>query len=413
MLAFPKVIPHALHTMSIISYRMPVFRFALSLVFLASLRVFAQDQPQSPYLEKLRKMDAVIDKAVADHRMPGAVVYVGLGDQKLYEKAYGNRAMQPEKVPMTTDTIFDLASLSKSFGCAPSIMILADRKKLDVNDPVVKYLPAFGNHGKEKITIADLLLHHSGLIADNPESDYKNGAAAGLAAIYQSALHDPPETRFEYSDLNYIVLGEIVKAVSGQPLDQFAKENIFQPLGLDDTTYNPPASWRPRIAPTQQRGKPSHWMIGEVHDPRAYALGGVAGHAGLFSTAEDMAKFCRMILHHGQLDGHRIMSAEQVQIWTEPHYFAYGPDSSRQAGRTYGFDVDTGYSGPRGSRFPKGKSFGHTGFTGTSMWMDPGSGCFVILLTNSVHPDGSGNVIRLRGEVSSIVGEAVLGPAPK
>jgi CubicO group peptidase (beta-lactamase class C family) len=175
---------------------------------------------------------------------------------------------------------------------------------------------------------------------------------------------------------------------------------------MNDTTYNPPASWKPRIAPTQKRN--GNWMIGEVHDPRSYALGGVAGHAGLFSTAEDLAKFCRMILHHGELDGHRVMSAEQVQIWTEPHYFAYAPDSSRKAGRTYGFDVDTGYSGPRGDRFPKGKSFGHTGFTGTSMWMDPGSGCFVILLTNSVHPDGSGNVIHLRSEVSSIVGEAVL-----
>jgi CubicO group peptidase (beta-lactamase class C family) len=249
------------------------------------------------------------------------------------------------------------------------------------------------------------------LIADNPESDYKNGGAAGLAAVYQSVLHYPPETHFEYSDLNYIVLGEIVKAVSGEPLDKFAKENIFQPLGMDDTTYNPPESWKPRIAPTQKRD--GHWMIGEVHDPRSYALGGVAGHAGLFSTAEDLAKFCRMILHHGELDGHRVMSAEQVQIWTEPHYFARSGEGSQKVARTFGFDVDTVYSRPRGDVFPRGKSFGHTGFTGTSMWMDPASGCFVILLTNSVHPDGKGDVRDLRHSVATIVGEAVLGPAPK
>jgi CubicO group peptidase (beta-lactamase class C family) len=367
---------------------------------------WSDDQPQTPYLHGLESMDVVINKAIAEHKMPGAVVYVGLGDQKLYEKAYGNKAVEPEKLPMTTDTIFDLASLSKSFGCAPCVMVLMDEKKLDVSDPVAKYIPAFANHGKEQITIADLLLHHSGLIADNPESDYKNGAEAGLAKVYESTLHYPPETHFEYSDLNFIVLGKVVEAVSGEPLDKFAHEHVFEPLEMNDTTYNPPASWKPRIAPTQKRN--GHWMIGEVHDPRSYALGGVAGHAGLFSTAEDLSRFCRMILHHGELDGHRVMSAEQVAIWTEPHYFPGRGEGSAKVARTYGFDVDTPYSRPRGDVFPKGKSFGHTGFTGTSMWMDPTSGCYVIILTNSVHPDGTGDVRQLRHDVATIVGKAVL-----
>jgi CubicO group peptidase (beta-lactamase class C family) len=348
-------------------------------------------------------VDAVIEDAIAHGQCPGAVLYVGSHDQQVYRKAYGHRALKPEPTAMTADTVFDLASLSKPIGCSTAIMILADRGKLALTDKVAKHLPAFGNHGKEAITIEQLLLHRGGLIPDNPITDFDGGAVAGLAAIFSSTPKWDPGTRFAYSDVGFIVLGEVVKTVDGRPLDQFAKEEIFDPLGMKETGYNPPAALRPRIAPTEMRN--GEWIIGQVHDPRSFAMGGVAGHAGVFSTVDDLARFCRMILHGGSLDGKRILSAAMVKEWTKVRYL---PDGT--SGRTYGFDADTGYSQPRGERFEKGVSFGHTGFTGTSFWIDPKSECFVILLTSSVHPDGKGDVRALRRKVSTTVAEALLGP---
>ncbi len=353
-------------------------------------------------IASLHGVDAIPDDAIAHHDCPGAVLYVGSHDRAVYRKAYGHRALQPETVDMTTDTVFDLASLSKPIGCSTAIMILADRGKLAVADKVAKFLPSFGNRGKEAITIEQLLLHRGGLIPDNPMSDFNGGGAAGLAAIFNSTPQWEPGTRFAYSDVGFIVLGEVVKAVDGRSLDRFAKEEIFDPLGMIDTGYNPPATSRPRTAPTEKRG--GEWMLGTVHDPRAFALGGVAGHAGLFSTADDLARFCRMILHGGSLDGKRILSEAMVKEWTHTRTL---PDGT--AGRTYGFDSDTGYSQPRGERFERGTTFGHTGFTGTSLWIDPKNECFVILLTNAVHPDGKGDVRALRRKVSTFVAEKLLG----
>ena len=365
---------------------------------------FAEIHPE--YLEQA---DKAINDAIADHKCPGAVLLVGTADKTVYLKAYGHRALQPQPVPMTTDTIFDLASLSKSVGCAPSAMILVERGKIDVHQKAAHYLPGFGNHGKEEITVEELLLHRAGLIADDPIEDYKDGRTSAFAAMDQSTPRWKPNTHYTYSDVSFITLGRIVEAASGEPLDKFAAENLFQPLGMSDTAYNPPESWRPRIAPTQMRD--GHWMIGEVHDPRAYAMGGVAGHAGLFSTAQDLATFCQMILHNGELNGHRVMSEATVKMWTETHNLPAKEDSDEIAGRTYGFDVDTPYSGPRGDRFERGTTFGHTGFTGTAFWIDPRHKCFYILLTNSVHPDGKGNVLALRRKVGTLAAEALLGPA--
>ena len=364
---------------------------------------WAESPPALPDLGHLQKVDAIIEEAIAQGKCPGAVLYVGLHDQPLYRKAYGFRSLVPQKVAMTPDTIFDLASLTKPIATSTCIMVLADRGKLAVSEKVAKYLPAFGNHGKEDITIEQLLLHRAGLIPDNPISDFDKGSAAGLAAIFDSSPKWPPGSRFAYSDVGFIVLGQVVEAVDGRSLDRFAEEEVFTPLGMRDTTYNPPTALRERIAATETRGgKP---MTGEVHDPRAFAMKGVAGHAGLFSTADDLARFCRMILHRGSLDGRRMMSEAMANAWIAPRYF---PDGSN--GRTYGFDVATPYSSPRGDRFEKGQTFGHTGFTGTSVWIDPRHDCFVILLTNSVHPDGKGNVIGLRRKVSTLVAEAILGP---
>jgi uncharacterized protein YbbC (DUF1343 family)/CubicO group peptidase (beta-lactamase class C family) len=306
---------------------------------------------------------------------------------------------------MTVDTIFDLASLSKPVGCATSVMLLAERGKLNVKDPVAKYLPAFAANGKDKVTIENLLLHRGGLVPDNAIEDFKDGPAKALERVMALTPVAEPGTKFIYSDVGFIVLGEVVKTVSGKPLEQFARDEIFAPLRMADTSYRPPEALRPRIAPTEQRD--GHWMVGEVHDPRAYALGGVAGHAGLFGTADDLARFCRMILGGGRLDGTRILSEATVREMTTPRPLPDGSDA-----RTYGFDVDTPYSSPRGDRFPHGTSFGHTGFTGTMFWMDPASKSYVVLLTSSVHPDGRGNVINLRRYVSTAVAETLLGPAP-
>lgn len=376
---------------------------AFAFTVLSANAASAPASPALPDMAKLKQVDAIIDEAIAQGRCPGAVLYVGMNDRPVYRKAYGFRALKPQKVAMTADTVFDMASLTKPIATSTSIMLLADRGKLAVGDKVAKYLPAFGNHGKQEITIEQLLLHRGGLIPDNPMSDFQNGAEAGLAAILESSPKWAVGSRFAYSDVGFIVLGEVVKAVSGKSEDVFAREDVFEPLGMRETMYNPPAELKARAAPTEMRD--GRWIVGEVHDPRAFAMHGVAGHAGLFGTADDLARFCRMILHHGSLDGRRILSESMVKEWIAPRAFADGSN-----GRTYGFDVDTPYSSPRGDRFEKGKTFGHTGFTGTSVWIDPEHDCFVILLTNSVHPEGKGNVIKLRRDVATVAGEAVLGP---
>jgi CubicO group peptidase (beta-lactamase class C family) len=227
-----------------------------------------------------------------------------------------------------------------------------------------------------------------------------------MAKIYALKPSKEPGKSFVYSDVGYIVLGELVRVVDGRGLDRFAREEIFQPAGMAETLYRPGPELQARCAPTQMRE--GHWMLGEVHDPRAYALGGTAGHAGVFSTARDLSRFCRMILAGGIIDGKRVLAEETVREMTRPRSL---PDGT--AWRTYGFDVDTAYSSCRGERFDPRKTFGHTGFTGTMFWLDPEHDCYFILLTNSVHPDGRGKTIQLRKAVATDVGEALLGPSPR
>jgi len=358
-----------------------------------------------PDIQRLQKADKLINDAIAEHRCPGAVLLVGRGDDVVYRKAYGNRSIEPRIVAETPETIFDMASLTKSIATAPSIMILSDQGKLRVTDKVSKYIPDFAQNGKQDITIEQLLLHRGGLVPDNDISDYANGPAEAWTRIYALKPKWEPGTHFAYSDVGYIVLGKLVEVISGKPLDQFAKQNIFEPLRMTHTTYKPPQAWHDLFAPTQERD--NHWMIGEVHDPRAYALGGVAGHAGLFSTADDLSRFCRMLLHEGELDGVRVLKQSTYRDMIKERCL---PDGSGCRG--YGFDIDTAYSGCRGDRFDRGTTYGHTGFTGTMFWVDPVHQCYVILLTNSVHPDGKGNILRLRHEVATVVAEALLGPAP-
>jgi uncharacterized protein YbbC (DUF1343 family)/CubicO group peptidase (beta-lactamase class C family) len=318
---------------------------------------------------------------------------------------------------MTVDTIFDAASLTKVVATAPSILILAEEGKLRLDDPVVRFLPEFaaGGGDREKVTIEQLLTHRAGFPPDDPLELYTGTPEEIFAKKYRQPLVNSPGSKFVYSDVGYEVLGEIVRKVSGQTLDPFAADRIFRPLGMNDTRFGfrlrqSLRDWQPReskpgaepdisrYAPTEQRE--GRWMRGEVHDPRAYAVGGVAGHAGLFSTADDLAKFCEMILAGGRLGHVRVLSPLAVDAMTRPR--DYGDADLRGLG----FDIETGYSRTRGDLFPPG-SFGHTGFTGTSIWIDPASETFVILLSNRVHPDGKGDVSRLRGLVSNVVAASV------
>jgi CubicO group peptidase (beta-lactamase class C family) len=338
----------------------------------------------------LARLDEAVQEALSRNDCPGAVVLVAQNGRIAWRKAYGQRSRQPSETAMTLDTVFDLASLTKPIATATSILLLVEQGKLRLADRVAQHFPGFGRHGKDAITVEHLLLHTGGLIADNPLAEYRTGRGQALEHIQALKPLVVPGERFIYSDVGYIILGELVERLSGLPLDAFAHKTLFAPLGLTDTTFRPTGSLKERAAPTERRD--NHWLIGEVHDPRAALLGGVAGHAGLFSTADDLAVFAQMLLDGGQYRGRRILAPETVQRLTKPRPVPGGQ-------RSYGWDVRTAYSGNRGELFPSGKGFGHTGFTGTSLWIDPGSGTTVILLSHRLHPDGKGNVQRLRSQV--------------
>jgi uncharacterized protein YbbC (DUF1343 family)/CubicO group peptidase (beta-lactamase class C family) len=351
--------------------------------------------------DRLARIDDAVKEGITRGNCPGAVVLVLHRGQVVYRKAFGQRAKQPETVAMTIDTVFDLASLTKPIATASSVMLLVERGKLKVSDPVAKYLPAFAAKGKDKITLENLLSHTSGLIADNPVRDYQDGREKAIERIFDLEPLTAPGERFLYSDVNFIVLGLIVEQVAKKPLDEFATENIFQPLGMTATGFRPKGALKDRAAPTEKRdGK---WMQGEVHDPRAYLLGGVAGHAGLFGTADDLAVFAECLLNGGEYKGKRIFQPETVRMMTAARAVPGGL-------RTYGWDMATSYSANRGERFRRGVSFGHTGFTGTSLWIDPETQTAVVFLSNRVHPDGKGNVTRLRGRVATLAADALKTP---
>jgi uncharacterized protein YbbC (DUF1343 family)/CubicO group peptidase (beta-lactamase class C family) len=348
----------------------------------------------------LARIDAALQEGIDRGRLPGAVVAVVRQGKIAFRKAYGSRAKEPAESAMTTDTVFDLASLTKPVATATSVMILLEQGKLRLEDRVTQYLPEFGRNGKERVTLEQLLLHTSGLIADNPVGDYRDGRAKALERICQLTPVAPPGSKFIYSDVGFIVLGELVERVSGEPLDTFARKHIVEPLGLRDTGFRPDEAHAAHAAPTEQRD--GHWMRGEVHDPRAYLLGGVAGHAGLFSTADDLAVYAQMILNGGTYGGRRILSPATVRLMTTPRPVPGGL-------RALGWDVQTAYSSNRGELFPAG-SFGHTGFTGTSIWIDPSSQTTVIFLSNRVHPRGRGDVKRVRGQVATLAAASIIAP---
>jgi uncharacterized protein YbbC (DUF1343 family)/CubicO group peptidase (beta-lactamase class C family) len=359
----------------------------------------------------LSGLDAIVGQSIEKDEIPGAVVVVGRRGRIIFRKAYGSRALVPAREKMTADTIFDMASLTKSMATAPSVLLLVEQGKVRLNDPVARYVPEFGANGKEQVTVRQILTHTSGLRAIPAVTEETKGTEAVLKAIYDDTLTAAPGARFVYSDTGYIVLAELVRRVSGIPLDEFAAKNIYTPLGMKQTRFLPPAAWQPRIAPTEEIDLPpgekagsgkGHVLRGEVHDPRARQMGGVAGHAGLFSTASDVAKFCTMILNGGRgANGKRVLSAAAIEKATTPQTPPWSPTL-----RGLGWDIDSVYSSNRGDLFPVG-TFGHTGFTGTSIWMDPGSKTFVILLANSVHPRVRPPILSLRSRVATLVAAAV------
>jgi uncharacterized protein YbbC (DUF1343 family)/CubicO group peptidase (beta-lactamase class C family) len=352
---------------------------------------------------RLSRIDAVARKAIATGGFPGAVILVGHQGKIVYYKAFGYQSVLPQRQPMTKDTIFDLASLTKVVATTTAIMQLVDEGKVHLNDPVGKYWPAFNRNGKKHITIKHLLTHCSGLRPEVNSRVRWHGYEGAIFAISEDHPVKTPGTCFKYSDANFIALGEIVHRVSGLPLDVYCKKKVFQPLGLRHTRFLPPASWQSHIAPADIWGDRLRW--GEVHDPTANRMGGVAGNAGVFSTAEDLAVFVEMLLDGGVSRGKRILSAKAVAAMTRPYHI---PGSSIQRG--LGWDIESPFSKEHNAAFPRG-SFGHTGYTGTSIWADPHSKTFLIILTNRLHPDGRGRVKPLRAGVASSVAAALhMGP---
>ena len=364
-------------------------------------------------VDRLARIDGLVEQAMADKLVPGAVVLVGQQDRVAYRKAYGRRALEPAAEPMTLDTIFDAASVTKPVATATSVMLLVEDGRIRLSDRVSVHIPEFGRYGKEAITVRQLLTHTSGLRPDLDLSEPWVGYETAIRLATEEVPAAQPGTRVIYSDINFFLLGEIVARVSGIGLDEFARTRIFAPLGMTDTMFKPPASLVSRIAPTErctQYGWPCDGpgaaiLRGVVHDPTARRMGGVAGHAGLFTTAADLSRFARMLLNGGTVDGVRILSPLAVARMTSPNTPAGEPNV-----RGLGWDLDSSFSSNRGELFPVG-SFGHTGWTGTSLWVDPWSQTFVVFLSNRVHPDGKGDVTPLRARVATVVASAI-GSAP-
>jgi CubicO group peptidase (beta-lactamase class C family) len=353
--------------------------------------------------EALARIDAAVAEAIVRKDAPGAVVLVGRKGRVVFRRAYGQRAVVPGPEPMTADTVFDLASLTKVVATATSVMTLVEAGKVRLADPVARHLPDFaaGGGGRAAVTVEQLLTHRAGLVPDDPMDLYTETPAEIFARKYRQPLAHEPGARFVYSDVGFEVLGELVRVVTGETLDRYAARTVFAPLRMADTEFRPQQDGvgrgripLERIAPSETRN--GAMVRGTVHDPRAFALGGVAGHAGLFGTADDLARYAAAILSGGG----RVLSPAGVASMTTPR--VHGDRDLR----ALGWDVDTSYSSSRGDLFPVG-SFGHTGWTGTSLWIDPVTGVYVVLLSSRVHPDGSGNVVPLRSRVASIAAAAV------
>lgn len=362
----------------------------------AALKGAAEVSARVPGAERLLAIDTLVHEAIADGKLPGAVVIVGRAGVTLLQKAYGQRAVAPTAEPMTLDTIFDISSLTKVVATAPAVMQLVETGRLRLSDRAATFIPEFGKYGKDRITIHDLLTHMSGLRAGLDLADDWSGRESAIRLASEEVPVAAPGQRFLYSDINFMLLAEIVARVSTLPFDTYVRTNLLQPLGMYETTFLPPSSWISRIAPTQPATR-----RGTVHDPTAERMGGVTGHAGLFSTAGDLARFCQMWLDGGAGASARVLSPLSIGRMTSP-----ATPLTEATVRGLGWDLDSTYSSNRGDLLPLG-SFGHTGFTGTSLWIDPATRTYIVFLSNRVHPDGAGDVTPLRAKIANVVGSAI------
>jgi len=384
---------------------------SLSLLLLSVSAAWAS----APRRPDFSAIGPIVDRAMAEHRLPGAVVIVGHDQHVVFRQAFGMRSLEPTREQMTVSTIFDMASLTKPLMTALAVMQLYQQGRIGIDQPVAKYLPEFAANGKGDITIRDLLTHYSGLPPDLPLTTPWDGKGAALRLAFNCVPVRPPGVRFQYSDVNFIVLGALVEKISGLPLDVYAMRHIIEPLGLKHTRFLPPESWIPDIAPTQwehgtaaygvaglQSGPGDVMLRGVVHDPTSRRMGGVAGHAGLFSSADDVAVYAQNLLDRLAGRPSRFpLSRRVLKMMTTPEQPAGG-----KALRGFGWDIDSPYSSNRGTIFPIG-SFGHTGFTGTSLWIDPKSDTYVIILSNAVHPNGPKGITHMRGAIADAAARAL------
>jgi uncharacterized protein YbbC (DUF1343 family) len=375
---------------------------ALAALALLSAPAAATVPPAAgPLASSWPELDAAARDAVGAGEIPGVVILVGQGERVLYRRATGSRALVPAVEPMTADTIFDLASLTKVLATAPAVLSLWEQGRVDLDAPLGRYLKEFRGSAFQEVTLNRLLTHSAGMVDVPGRNAMARGFPEAAGVVARAGLAAVPGTAFVYSDTGFILLAELVRRVSGEPIDRYVQKRFYGPLGMRSTAFRPPASWRGRIAPTEaiDGGPP---LRGVVHDPNARLLAGVAGHAGLFSTADDIARFCRMLLEGGALDGRRYLKESTVRAMFTPHVIG-------EAVRGLGWDIASSYSRTLGSFFPGG-SVGHTGFTGPAIWLDPSSRGYLIILTNRVHPNGRGSVVELRRRVSSAVGTTLAPP---
>ncbi|MCU0715326.1 MAG: DUF1343 domain-containing protein [Pirellula sp.] len=345
-----------------------------------------------------RRIEELVNAAISEKKMPGCVVGVGDSNGLYFLRAYGNKRVEPAIEPMTTDTVFDMASITKPVATGSSIMKLIEQGKLRPQDKVIDFFPEFGVKEKNTITVLDLLVHRSGLIPDNALADYKNGPEVAWQKICDLPLTAPVGTAFKYSDVNFIVLGKIVEKLSGKDLNQFVRSEVFEPCGMQESGFLPPDALKQRAAPTEKRN--DAWIQGEVHDPRAFELGGIAGHAGLFSTAADIGKYAQMVLNNGfvvKTDGalQQVFAPNTLRLMRQGVSVPGGV-------RGMSWDKQTGFSTNKGDLLSS-EAIGHGGFTGTVLWIDPAQDLFFVFLSNRVHPDGKGLVNPLAGKLLNVV----------
>jgi CubicO group peptidase (beta-lactamase class C family) len=351
---------------------------------ITSITISAQNQKIN-----FSKVDSIIENAIIDHAFPGAQLLIWKDGKTIYEKPFGHFTYDKNSPKVTNSTLFDLASVTKVIATTTAAMICYDRKLFSLDDPVVKYIPEFGVNGKDKITIKNLLLHNSGLPAFKKFYEFCSSADDVLKDIYSSKLEYPTGEKMVYSDLGIITLAKIIEKVTGKRFDKFCKDEIFTPLKMKSTLFNPPDSLKKFCAPTEVD---NYWrnrlLQGEVHDEASAMLNGVAGHAGLFSTASDIAKLMSVLINNGMNDGKSFINPETVKLFTKRF--------SEQSSRALGWDTKSETGSSAGNYFSN-DSYGHTGYTGTSVWTDPKKNLIVIFLTNRVYPTRNNTkIIKIR-----------------